>query len=151
MDIIKTTALITINETLWVQIIIFLLFLFLINRIMFRPVRRNMAEREAHFSHLRKAIDALKEEMGTLLKETEAEEKHLREAAHRMGEELRQAGRQEAKRLLDQALDDIKAQHQEAESQLKASMAVARRQIEVESSLLTASIIQHLLNEETRT
>ena len=56
MEIIKTTALITINETLWVQLIFFLIFLFLINRVMFRPVRRNMADREVHFLSLRQDI-----------------------------------------------------------------------------------------------
>ena len=60
MEIIKTNALITINETLWVQMIVFLIFMFLINRIMFRPVRRNVAEREAHFDTLRQAILALR-------------------------------------------------------------------------------------------
>lgn len=146
MEIIKTNALITINETLWVQMIIFLVFLFLINRIMFRPVRRNLAEREDHFAALRRAILRLKEEMGTLLRETRAEERRLQATARRTVEELRQAGRQEADRLVDQALSDIKQQYLAAEKQLKASLMVARRQTEAEASQLTTAIIQHLLD-----
>ena len=146
MEIIKTNALITINETLWVQMIIFLVFLFLINRIMFRPVRRNLAEREDHFAALRQAILALKEEMGTLFKETQAEEQRLKTSARRTVEELRQAGRQEADRLIDQALKDIKDQHLAAEKQLTASLVAARRQIETEASHLTKSIIHQMLD-----
>jgi len=146
MEIIKTNALITINETLWVQMIIFMIFLFLINRIMFRPVRRNLAEREAYFAALRQAILALKEEMETLFRETHSEEKRLKASARRTVEELRQAGRQEADRLMEQALQDIKDQHQAAEKQLTESLALARRQIEAEASHLATSIIQHILN-----
>jgi F-type H+-transporting ATPase subunit b len=146
MEIIKTNALITINETLWVQMIIFLVFLFLINRIMFRPVRRNLAEREDHFAALRQAILALKEEMGALFKETQAEEQRLKASARRTVEELRQAGRQEADRLIDQALKDIKDQHLAAEKKLAASLVTARRQIETEASHLTKSIIQQMLD-----
>ena len=145
MEIIKTNALITINETLWVQMVIFLIFLFLINRIMFRPVRRNLAEREDHFTALRQAILALKEEMGTLFKETQAEEQRLKASTRRTVEELRQTGRQEADRLIDQALNQVKDQHLAAEKQLQATLAVARQEIEAEASHLTTSIIQHLL------
>ena len=146
MEIIKTTAMITINETLWVQMIIFLVFLFLINRIMFRPVRRNLAEREDHFADLRRTILRLKEEMGTLLRETRAEERRLQATARRTVEELRQTGRQEADRLVDQALSDIKHQYLATEKQLKTSLMVARRQTEAEAAQLTTAIIQHLLD-----
>jgi len=146
MEIIQTNALITINETLWVQMIVFLIFLFLINRIMFRPVRRNLAEREEHFAALRQAILALNEEMGILLKETRAEEQRLKATARHTVEELRRAGRQEADRLTDQALREIKDQHRAAEKQLEVSLATARRQVEAEATHLTASIIRHLLD-----
>ena len=147
MEIIQTNALITINETLWVQMIVFLVFLFLIDRVMFRPVRRNMAEREDHFTALRQAIIALKEEMGALTTETRAEEQRLKASARRTVEELRQAGRQEADRLTDQALKDIKDQHLAAEKQLTTSLAMARQQIKAEASHLTTSIIQRLLEQ----
>jgi len=145
MEIIRTNALITINETLWVQMVIFIIFMFLINRIMFRPVRRNLAEREAHFETLRQAILALKEQMGALLKETQAEEKRLKREARHTVEELRQEGNQEAGRLIAQALEDIKGRQMEAEEHLKASLAAARRQVETEASHLTATIIQQLI------
>lgn len=145
MEIIKTNALITINETLWVQMVIFLIFLFLINRVMFRPVRRNLAERETHFAALRQAILTLKEQMETLLIETQAEEKRLKKAARRTVEELRQKGNQDANQLIARALNDIKDRHQEAEAHLQASLAAARRQVETEASHLTSTIIQQLI------
>lgn len=146
MEIIKTTALITINETLWVQLIGFLIFLFLINRVMFRPVRRNLAEREAHFNTLKQDILALKVEMTTLFKETEAEEHQLKTTARRIGEDLRQEGQQEAKRLMHKALDEIKVLQQQAAHHLNASMDNARQQVASEAEGLRTSIIGHLMN-----
>lgn len=149
MEIIKTTALITINETLWVQLIFFLIFLFLINRVMFRPVRRNMADREVHFLTLRQDIHLLKEEIDALSDQAEAEEHQLRTTAQRAGEELREEGRKEVKQLMNKALEDIRAIQQEAEDQLEASLASARRQVEHESQELAESIIQRFLTRRT--
>lgn len=146
MEIIKTTALITINETLWVQMIGFLIFLFLINRVMFRRVRRNIADREAHFDTLRQDILDLKEEMGALLRQTEAEEQQLKATARQIDEDLRQEGRREARDLINTALEDISVLQQDAEQRLKASVARARLQIESSAQALTAPIIQHLMN-----
>jgi F-type H+-transporting ATPase subunit b len=146
MEIIKTTALITINETLWVQMIGFLIFLFLINRVMFRRVRRNIADREAHFDTLRQEILDLKEEMGGLLRQTEEEEQELRAAAWKVDKDLRQEGRREADTLISEALAEVNILQQDAEQRLKASLASARQQVEASAKELTASIIQHLVN-----
>jgi F-type H+-transporting ATPase subunit b len=146
MEIIKTTALITINETLWVQMIGFLIFLFLINRVMFRRVRRNIADREAHFDTLRQEILDLKEEMSVLLRQTEEEEQQLRAAARKIDEDLRQEGRREADALISKALAEISVLQQDAEQRLKASVASARQQVEASAKKLTTSIIQHLVN-----
>lgn len=146
MEIIKTTALITINETLWVQMIGFLIFLFLINRVMFRRVRRNIADRETHFDTLRQDILDLKEEMGALLRQTEAEEQQLKATARQIDEDLRQEGRREARDLINTALEEISVLQQDAEQRLKASVATARLQIESSAQALIAPIIQHLMN-----
>lgn len=145
MEIIKTTALITINETLWVQLILFLVFIFLINRVMFRPVQRNLADREADLLALRHDIHLLKEEMDALSDQAEAEEGRLRSAAQRAGDAMRDEGREEAERLMHEALADIKSIERAAEARLKASLASGRQQVEDESEQLAQSIIRHFL------
>lgn len=145
MEIIKTTALITINETLWVQLILFLIFLFLINRIMFRPVRRNMADREAHFLSLRQDIHLLEEEMDALVDQAEAEEHRLRSMARRASEELREEGLEEARRLMGNAREEIKSVQKKAEAKVDAALAGARQQVKGEAERLAVSIIQQLL------
>lgn len=149
MEIIKTTALITINDTLWVQLILFLLFLFLINRIMFRPVQRNLADREADFLALRHDIHVLKEEMSALSDQAEAEENQLRNNARQVSETLRNEGREEAQQMMNEALNEIRTLQQDAEAQLKASLTGARRHVAAESERLAVSIIEHFLTRRT--
>ena len=52
MEVVSTIGLITINETVIIELISFLIFLFLINRIMFRPLQDIMGEREAHIEDI---------------------------------------------------------------------------------------------------
>ena len=52
MQIISNVALISINETVVVQLLSFLLFLYIMNRIMFRPLRNVMAQREDHLKQI---------------------------------------------------------------------------------------------------
>lgn len=144
MEIIETTALITINETLWVQMIAFLLFLFVINRLMFRPVRRNILEREAHFDTLRENIAALEQKMAALCDQTEAEENQLKTAAHRIAEDLRAKGHEEARQLAGDAIGEIGTLRQEAEYHLLAVISAARLQVEAESNALARTIIAHI-------
>jgi F0F1-type ATP synthase membrane subunit b/b' len=91
---------------------------------------------------LRQDIHLLKEEIDAISDQAEAEENQLRTTAQRAGEALQEEGRKEAKRLLDKALEEIRAIQQEAEDQLEASLASERRQIEHESQGLAESIIQ---------
>ena len=56
MQIISNIALISINETFIVQIISFLIFLYIINRIMFKPLRSIMADRQNHIKSIQQDI-----------------------------------------------------------------------------------------------
>lgn len=62
MHIISNIALITINEMLLVQLISFLIFLFNINRLMFRPLQDVMRERDGYINQLKiDTLDAVNE------------------------------------------------------------------------------------------
>ena len=54
MQIVSNVALISINETFLVQLISFLIFLFIINRVMIRPLRGVMREREEYVEKLKR-------------------------------------------------------------------------------------------------
>jgi F-type H+-transporting ATPase subunit b len=149
MEIIKTTALITINETLWVQLIGFLIFVFIINRVMFRPVRRNMADRDAHLAGLAEEIAGLQRELATLVTAARAEEQEIIQRAHREGESRRQAGRQAAEAVMTSTRVEIEARRNASREQLDAALATARREVAAESRKVAQEVMQQLLTPES--
>jgi len=58
MEIVTQTELVSINATMIIQVLSFLIFLFLIQRIMFRPLRDTMESRSADLKRLQKDIQA---------------------------------------------------------------------------------------------
>ena len=53
MEIVSNIALISINETLIVQMVSFLIFMFVMNMVMFRPLNRVMKKRSEYMESLK--------------------------------------------------------------------------------------------------
>ena len=100
MQIISTVALISINETLIFQVISFLIFLFIINRILFRPLRRIMAERDAYIENIQKDIIDAQNQIEDLTNQIQKQEEAVRDEAFEQQAYLEASGDQ-------QAADDI--------------------------------------------
>ena len=81
MEIISNIALISINETLIVQVISFLIFLYIINRIMFRPLRSVMAERENHIKDIQKDIVTAENKLDSLTDQIREQESAVKREA----------------------------------------------------------------------
>jgi F-type H+-transporting ATPase subunit b len=150
MDIIQTTALITINDTLWFQLLSFLFFLFVINRVMFRPVTRTMAERADHLDEIRRDIQRTTAELDGLIAETAAEENRVREASRRECDALLSAGRAAAGKVLEDAKSEIGRIRKETEIRLSQDLADARIKIATESAELATTIMEAVLERKLR-
>ena len=83
MQIISNVALISINETLIIQVISFLIFLFIINRIMFRPLRNVMNDRKSHISKIQQDIVNAQSEYETLTDQIAAQEINVKNCSTR--------------------------------------------------------------------
>lgn len=150
MEIIQTTALITINDTLWVQLLSFLVFLFVINRVMFRPVLRTMADREHHIDDMRQDIQNASAEMDRLLMEQAAEEDRVREASRRERDDLLGKGRKEADDLLEAAKAEIGRVRLETEQRLSKDLDETREKIAAESVELATAIMEAVLERKLK-
>jgi F-type H+-transporting ATPase subunit b len=145
MSIVETTALITVNETIWVQLLLFLFFLFVINRVMFRPVRRNLAERERHFDAIREDIRRLRGELVELVGRLEEDERRVRGEARRARRALFTEGLREAQKLVDKARAEIDGLRVQTDQRLSSAMAEARRHLEAEQRAVAAAILEAVL------
>lgn len=145
MEIISTVALISINETLIFQVISFLIFLFIINRIMFRPLRRVMNERETYIEKVQKDIVAAESQFADLTSQILAQEDTVRDEAFKQRDQLEAAGSQQADEIMASTREEINALRAEAQKEVDARISAARKHVQKESEGLAKHIIETVL------
>ncbi len=145
MQIISNVALISINETLILQIISFLIFLFIINRIMFRPLRKVMNERESYIENIQKDIIAAENQFEDLTNQIQAQEKAVRNEAFAQKEQLEASGGQQAAEILASTREEINTLRAEAQKEVDAQISAARKYVQKESEDLAKNIIETVL------
>lgn len=146
MQIISNIALITINETLFIQLISFLIFLFLINRIMFRPLREIMTERENHISGIAGSLEDSKLKLTEMDEQVRAQEMEAIKSANRHKEALEEDANKAAKSILDESRQEILGIKQESQQFINNRISEARVEIKKESEKLAVVIMEKVLD-----
>jgi F-type H+-transporting ATPase subunit b len=146
MEIISTVALININETLIFQVISFLIFLFIINRIMFRPLRKVMNEREAYIENFQKDIVTAESQFEELTQQIQAQENAVRDEAFKQKGQLETSGSQQAAEIMVSTREEINALRAEAQKEVDAQISAARKHVQKESEDLAKHIIETVLD-----
>jgi len=146
MHIISNIALITINETLFVQLISFLIFLFLINRIMFRPLRDVMNEREDHINGIAGSIEETKNRLSEMDEQVRAQELATIKSANQHKQNLEEDGTAKANSILDESRAEIRVIKQENQQFIKDQISKARTDIIKESEKLAVIIMEKVLD-----
>lgn len=146
MQIVSNVALISINETLVVQLISFLIFLFVINRIMFRPLRRTMQEREHYVESIRMDIEEAEKKLEQTMQEARDEDAAVRNAGLQMIAEMEKQGNEEAGNIIAVAREEMAQKGGEARQDIDAQIAIARKTIVAEAEKLSVSVMEHVLD-----
>ncbi len=146
MQIISNIALISINETLVVQLISFLIFLFIINRIMIRPLRATMAERDNHIQMTREDILDSKKELEKIVDESHQEEKEIRQAALQVAAEMENLGNSEAQDIMGVAREEIAAVKKQTQDEIERLLSDAMMSVQKEAETLSVSIMEKILD-----
>ena len=146
MHIASNVALISINATLVFQLISFLIFLFIINRLMLRPLRSVMGERENHINKIRQDIVDTENEFENLTNQLQQKESAVRSEAFQFQKELEDAGKQQAAGILAAARQEIETMRDKAHKEVEAQISEARKDVVKESEALAVSIIERVLD-----
>jgi F-type H+-transporting ATPase subunit b len=145
MQIISNIALISINETLVVQLISFLIFLYIINRIMIRPLRATMAERDSYIQMIREDIIDSQKELDEIVEASHQEEIEIRQAAFQIVAEMESLGNHEAKDIIGEARDEIAAVKKQTQGKIENLLAEAMTSVKKEAEVLSVSIMEKIL------
>jgi len=146
MEIISNIALISINETLLVQLISFLIFLFIINRIMIRPLRETMSERDEYIQKIQKDAIQAHKRVDEIVAATQQEELEVRHTALKIVAQMESLGNQEAQDIITAARDDIAAQKQQSQNEIEQELAKAMSKVQAEAHALSQGIMEKILN-----
>ena len=146
MEIISNIALITINATLFHQLVAFLIFLFIINRIMFRPLRSVMAERDDIIEKIKLDTTNAGKTIERLIDELRERESKIRREAQKVQHELEEKGKLESAEILKSTLQEIELLKDKNEAHVKAQIMEARKNLQKESNALTLNIMEKLLD-----
>jgi F-type H+-transporting ATPase subunit b len=146
MHIAHNVALISINATLVFQLISFLIFLFIINRLMLRPLRSAMGERENHINKIQQDIFDTENEFENLTNQLQQQESTVRTEVFQFQQELEAAGKQQAAETLDSTRKEIETLWDKAHKEIDAQISEARKDVARESEALAISIIEKVLD-----
>ncbi|MBW1959112.1 MAG: ATP synthase F0 subunit B [Deltaproteobacteria bacterium] len=146
MHIISNIALISINETMLFQLISFLVFLFIINRIMFRPLQGVMDNRKNHMDKIQTdTVDAIKE-LENLTQKLKAQESEVRAEALELKRKVEDSGGRQAAEILAASKKEIETLKKNAEMEVKARIDEERKHLQKESQALAVSVMEKLLD-----
>ncbi len=145
MQIITNIALISINETLIVQLLSFLIFLFIINRVMIRPLRGVMSDREQHIDEIKKDIVDAQKDLVEKTRQSQAKEDAIRADALHFEHEMEASGKEESTAIVSQAQAEIARMKQAAEDEIDVQLIAARKKIQKNSEPLARHIMEKVL------
>ncbi len=150
MEIVSTIGLITINATLLHQLVAFLVFLFIINRIMFRPLRSVMDERDRLIEEIQSETADAAKELERLNKELTKKESEVRSEAQFVRSEIEAKGAHEAVKILEVTRQEIASVREKTESDVRTYILELRKHLHKESEKLAVTIMEKLLDRGLR-
>jgi len=145
MHIISNIALISINETLLVQLLSFLIFLFIINRIMFRPLQNVRSERASYMDQIKIDTQDAAKELETLTGQLKAQESIVKTQAKGLKQEIEESGSLQADEIMALAREQIETLKATAQAEIEAQISEARKHLQKESETLAVNIMEKLL------
>lgn len=145
MQVVENVALISINATMLVQLISFLIFMVFFNRIMIRPLRKVMAEREDYMVAARQRIVDIDHSYEDIFRQIKTQESEARKAAFDIRAGIEETGSLSVKDLMAKTKQEINDLRLFAQKEADAKITQARESISSEADSLADQMISSLL------
>jgi F-type H+-transporting ATPase subunit b len=139
---------IDIDWTLYAQIINFLLLVFLLNVVLFRPIRKALRDRQAKLLAQETEINVLTDKGRSLEDEIKEELAAARRAGAGAREALKQEGAQAEATLLEEVKRQVETEWGTVEKKIKADMAKARTSLQKQAQTFAQLLATKILGRE---
>jgi F-type H+-transporting ATPase subunit b len=139
---------IDIDWTLYAQIINFLLLVFLLNVVLFRPIRNALKDRQAKLLAQETEINVLTDKGRSLEDEIKEELAAARRDGAGARESLKQEGVQAEATLLEEVKRQAELEWATVEKKIKADMAKARKSLQTQTQSFAQLLATKILGRE---
>ncbi|MDY6822916.1 MAG: ATP synthase F0 subunit B [Thermodesulfobacteriota bacterium] len=145
MEIIATNGIITINETMVVVLISFLFLVYVLNRIMFRPLLDTIRRRDEYINEINTDIASHREKAETLNETLRSKEEAAKKEAFTQKKELESLGNKKAAEIVDATKQEIAEIRENAQQEVNAQFEKAKADIQKDADWLSNEIMEHIL------
>lgn len=119
-----------INSTVFIQIANFLLLLFLLNIILYKPIRKILSQRYDETSSLKKVIGDYQDRSERNEKGIEEGMIQARKDGHTQKDSFKNQGIEEEKAILQQAGSSVEAKKEQANKEMESKIVDIRKKME---------------------
>jgi len=136
---------INVDVTLFIQMANFLLLLVLMNLVLYKPIRRLVAQRNELVSKQRAGIDKAESEAQKALREFEERLKAARAAGREKIQELKEAAYRTEKDLLSRASEEAAKEVQAVRERIQKEIGQVRVQLQAQIQEFSKEMAQRIL------
>ncbi len=133
------------DYTLFLQLANFLFLLFILNIILYKPVRQILGKRKAEVDGLQQSVSELEGKASRFAGELEEDKAKARKTGYQEKENLKSQGLEEEKALLKEASTASGERLGQAKAELGKKLAEARGALDTELSLFSKELAEKIL------
>lgn len=134
-----------VDKTVFIQVGNFLVLLFLLNRILYRPVRKILGQRGEEMNSLQSAIGDYRTKVEHLTKDLEENLTGARKEGFREKESLKQTGLSEEKDMLHAAASSAGEKIMNAREEIERKAREARDSLEKDLALFAKEVAEKIM------
>lgn len=131
--------------SLFVQIGNFILLIFIMNAILYKPIRQILIERKRKVQGYKEGIEAIQRDASESEQSFQAKVSEARQQGVQQKEALKQTGQEEEKRLIDEINQKAQAELEVVRAQIAKDAEDARRGLEKEIETFSGTIAEKIL------
>jgi F-type H+-transporting ATPase subunit b len=133
------------NFTLVIQIANFLVLLFLLNIILYKPIRKIMGQRREEMSTAEKTIADLLDRYSQLSEQLDQNVVAARKDGFKEKEDRKNEGRDEESKMVQKAVDSVGEKISKTKEEIAHNMAELRQSLDKEVSLFSQELAEKVL------
>ncbi|MFC1863260.1 ATP synthase F0 subunit B [Thermodesulfobacteriota bacterium] len=136
---------ISINATLFIQLINFILLVFILNRLMFRPILEILSERANHLDEAKSKMTNIEAETEELIKKCLAIEKNARKEAGNESAEFKQDALVASEKIFDDTRIEVSNIRDKVAKEVEKKIEIAKQSLSNEAAQLADVITEKVI------